>query len=350
MTTEITIALDAMGGANAPDMVLEGANLARQRHPEVRFLMFGDTDRVTPLLQRFKALQGISEVHHADDVVPDDMKPSVALRTARGSSMRVAINAVQEGRAAGVVSSGNTGALMAMAKYVLKTLPGIERPSLASFFPTMKGQSVMLDLGANVDCDADNLVQFAVMGEAFARTCFGLEHPTVGLLNVGAEDMKGHKEIRGALEILRNIDLPMKFHGFIEGDDIAKGIVDVVVTDGFTGNIALKTAEGTARFFRHLLRQSFRDSNIARLGYLLARPALQQIRVRTDPRRPGGAMLLGLNGITIKCHGGSDAFGFANAISVAVDMVNNATNETIKTEFERLDLEDLPKQQQVAAV
>jgi glycerol-3-phosphate acyltransferase PlsX len=250
--------------------------------------------------------------------------------------MRLACDAVRQGLAAGVVSAGNTGALMAIAKFVLKTLPGIDRPAIASFFPTMRGESVMLDLGANVQCDTENLVQFAVMGNVFARTVLGNLHPTIGLLNVGSEDLKGHETIREASNILRNTSLPGDFHGFVEGDDIAKGTVDVIVTDGFTGNIALKTIEGTAKLYSEFLRQTFRSSLLAKLGYLLARPALRGLRVRTDPRRYNGAIFLGLNGIAVKSHGGADALGFANAIGVAVDMIVHGAIEKMKEDFARL--------------
>ena len=222
--------------------------------------------------------------------------------------MRLAIDAVRDGEAAGVVSAGNTGALMAMAKFVLKTLPGIDRPAIASFFPTLRGESVMLDLGANVECDADNLVQFAVMGEVFARTVLGLTQPTIGLLNVGSEEHEGPRGgARAAARSCATTNLPMQFHGFVEGDDIAAGTVDVVVTDGFTGNVALKTAEGTAELYSEFLRGAFKSSLLAQLGYLLARPALDRVRERIDPRRYNGAILLGLNGIVVKSHGGTDA-------------------------------------------
>jgi glycerol-3-phosphate acyltransferase PlsX len=253
--------------------------------------------------------------------VRSDDKPSSALRTGRNSSMRLAINAVQDGRALGVVSAGNTGALMAMAKFVMKTLPGIDRPAIATYFPTLRGESVMLDLGANVHCDAGNLVDFAVLGNAFARTILNIPEPTYGLLNVGSEDIKGHEALHEASAILKNAALPGRFVGFIEGDDIGRGTVDVFVTDGFTGNIALKTAEGTAKLINELVRRTFRSSIVAGLGYLLARPALRKLRKRVDPRRYNGAVFLGLNGIAVKSHGGTDAYGFANAIGVAVDMV-----------------------------
>ena len=325
-----------MGGDQAPDMVIRGANIARQRFPQVHFLFFGDRARIAPLLAKLPLLDKVSTVHHADQEVRADDKPSTALRSGRSSSMRLAIDAVRDGQAAGVVSAGNTGALMAMAKFVLKTMPGIDRPAIASFFPTLRAESVMLDLGANLQCDANNLVEFAVMGNVFARTVLGVLEPTVGLLNVGSEDIKGHEALREAHAVLRDANMPGHFYGFVEGDDIAKGTVDVIVTDGFTGNIALKTIEGTVRLYGEFLKQTFSSSPLARLGYLLARPALRTLRARTDPRRYNGAIFLGLNGIAVKSHGGTDAFGFANAIGVAIDMVLHGAIEKIREDFAHL--------------
>lgn len=336
MSQRIKIALDAMGGDQAPRIVLRGAERALQRFPGVQFLLFGAEDKVEPLLAKLPKLKAAATLRHTDEMVTNETKPSVALRTGRRSSMRLALDAVAAGEADGMVSAGNTGALMAMAKFVLKTLPGIDRPAIASIFPTLRGESVMLDLGANVECDAENLVQFAVMGDAFARCVLGLPHPTVGLLNVGSEEMKGHEALREAAARLRAPNSPVAFHGFIEGNDIAGGVVDVIVTDGFTGNVALKTAEGTSKLFGEYLRQAFRHSLLARLGYLLASPALKKMRARIDPRRYNGAMFLGLNGIAVKSHGGADALGFANAIGVAVDMHVNGFLHQIRDELARL--------------
>jgi len=310
-----------MGGDSAPQMVVRGANIARLRFPQVDFLMFGREEEVETLLDRMKHLRDVTTVVHTEEVVQSDDKPSAALRTGRNSSMRLAINAVHDGRAQGVVSAGNTGALMAMAKFVFKTLPGIDRPAIATYFPTLRGESVMLDLGANVHCNTRNLVDFAVLGNAFARSILNIPEPSYGLLNVGAEEIKGHEALHEASAILKDAQLPGRFVGFIEGDDIGRGTVDVVVTDGFTGNVALKTAEGTAKLINEFVRRTFRSSWLAGLGYLLARPALRKLRKRVDPRRYNGAVFLGLNGIAVKSHGGTDAFGFANAIGVAVDMV-----------------------------
>jgi glycerol-3-phosphate acyltransferase PlsX len=325
-----------MGGDQAPRMVLRGADKALARYPDATFLLFGAEDKVRPILAKMPRLARCSTIHHTDEVVTNEAKPSAALRTGRRSSMRLAIDAVAEGRADCVVSAGNTGALMAIAKFVLKMLPGIDRPAIASFFPTRRGESVMLDLGANVECDEDNLVQFALMGDAFARTVLGLVQPTIGLLNVGSEELKGNGAVRAAAAKLRAEASPVKFFGFIEGNDIAAGTVDVVVTDGFTGNIALKTAEGTARLFSEFMRAAFRHSLLARFGYLLAADALRKMRERMDPRRYNGAMLLGLHGIAVKSHGGADALGFANAIGVAVDMKVNGFLDQIRAEIARL--------------
>ena len=333
MSEPLAIALDAMGGDNAPEIVLQGADIARLRFPGVRFIVYGDQGLIMPLLERMEKLRDIVTVHHTDEVVTNEAKPSIALRQGRKSSMQLAINAVRAGDAEGVVSAGNTGALMAMAKVSLKTLPGIDRPAIAAVFPTQRSECVMLDLGANVECDSDNLFQFGVMGSVFARTVLGLLKPSVGLLNVGTEEMKGNDAVRQAAAYLRQSKLPIQYHGFIEGDGIAKGAVDVIVTDGFTGNVALKTFEGTIGLYSDFLRKAFMSSIVSRLGYLLARHSLNKLRARVDPRRYNGAMFLGLNGIVIKSHGGTDAFGFANAIGVAVDMSTNGFNEKIIKEL-----------------
>jgi glycerol-3-phosphate acyltransferase PlsX len=334
----ITIALDAMGGDRAPAIVLDGADIALKRHPELCFLLFGDEDAVGPLLAKLPNLGKVTALHHTSEAVLDEAKPSLALRAGRQSSMRLAINAVAEGQADGVVSAGNTGALMAMAKFVLKTLPGIDRPAIASFFPTRHGESVMLDLGANVECDAENLVQFALMGDVFARTVLGLVEPTVGLLNVGSEDRKGNDAVRTASLRLREARSPIRFYGFVEGDDIAAGTVDVVVTDGFTGNVAVKTAEGTAKLFSEFLEGAFHHSLLARVGYLFAHGALRKLWMRIDPRLYNGAIFLGLGGIAVKSHGSTDALGFANAIGVAVDMKANGFLDKMRVELARLNM------------
>jgi len=333
----ITIALDAMGGDRAPDVVLKGADIALERYPGAQFLLFGAESQIAPLLAQLPRVAKVASLHHTSEMVAADDKPSQALRAGRNSSMRLAIDAVAEGRADGVVSAGNTGALMAIAKFVLKTMPGIDRPAIAAFLPTRRSESVMLDLGANIECDAENLVQFALLGDAFARSVLGVTEPTVGLLNVGSEDLKGNDAVRGAAARLRGGLTPIRFHGFVEGDDIGAGTVDVIVTDGFTGNVALKTAEGSLQLYAEALRSSFRHSPMARIGYVFARGALKKFAARFEPRRYNGAMLLGLRGIVVKSHGATDAFGFANAIGVAIDMKVNGFLDKIRTDLARLD-------------
>jgi glycerol-3-phosphate acyltransferase PlsX len=324
MTGKMTIALDAMGGDAGPEMVLPGAHLASIRHPDLRFLLFGDGARLTALLEKYPRLQGRSDVRHCDIAVAMEDKPSQALRRGRGkSSMWLAIEAVRVGEAQCMVSAGNTGALMAMARFVLKTIPGIERPAIAAIWPTLRGESVVLDVGATIGADARQLVEFALMGEAMARSLLGLERPTVGLLNIGVEEVKGLEEVKVAGQLLRNLGLPLEYYGFIEGDDIGKGTVDVVVTEGFTGNIALKSAEGTAKQLATYLKLVLNRTLLSRLGALLASGAFATLRERMDPRKHNGGVFLGLNGIVVKSHGGTDALGFATAVDVAIEMVKN---------------------------
>jgi glycerol-3-phosphate acyltransferase PlsX len=334
-----TIAIDAMGGDHAPQVVIAGADMARSRHDDLEFLLFGDAQQIEPLLASRPALRAQARVEHTPDKVEADAKPSQVLRHGRGSSMGLAIQAVKDGKASAAVSAGNTGALMALAKFVLKTLPGIERPAIGSLMPTRRRETVFLDLGANAECDAENLVQFAVMGEVFAREVLGIAKPTVGLLNIGTEEVKGNETIRQAAAALRESNLPIEFRGFIEGTDLTSGKVDVVVTDGFTGNVALKVAEGSVGLYTHFLREAFKSSLIAKLGYVLAKPALELLRQRLDPRRYNGAMFLGLNGVVVKSHGGTDALGFANALGVAADLVRQGTNERITAELTKLQTE-----------
>lgn len=335
MATRTVIAIDAMGGDHAPGITVAGAALARVRYPKLFIQFYGDEARVAPLLAKHPELAGHSEIIHAPEVIGPDTKPSQALRQGRQSSMRLALNAVAAGEAACAISAGNTGALMALAKFTLKTLPGIDRPAIATLIPTQVGESVMLDLGANVECDAENLVQFGLMGAIFCRTVLGISQPTIGLLNIGAEEMKGHDELRTAASILKKNLTAGKFFGFVEGNDIALGTTDVVVTDGFSGNIALKTAEGTAKLVGFFLKQSFKASLSAKLGYWLVKGALDKFRQRTDPRKYNGAMLLGLQGVCVKSHGGTDHEGFANAIGVAYDLVEQRFNDRIREELAR---------------
>ena len=348
MSEIIPIALDAMGGDDAPHIVVAGANIARRRHPDARFVLYGDEADLTARVAKQRGLSDFVEIRHAPEGVAADAKPSQVVRSGQETSMWRAIAAVKEGQADGVVSAGNTGALLAMAMLVLRRLQGIDRPAIASFFPTLRGETVMLDLGANIRCNERNLVEFAIMGEVFARTILGIENPTVGLLNVGAEETKGNDALKDAAQLLRDLDLPGEFVGFVEGDDIPAGAVDVVVTDGFTGNVALKTAEGTAKLINAFVRETFRNSFWAKIGYIFAKRSFDKLRNRSDPRRYNGAMFLGLNGVCVKSHGGTDAVGFATAIGVAIDMVKYGGNASLKTTVERLELEALRPQASAA--
>jgi glycerol-3-phosphate acyltransferase PlsX len=325
MSHKIRIALDAMGGDHGPAVVVAGAELALARHPECEFAFFGDAALVTPLLSARPALKAVSRLVHTDVAVRMEDKPSQALRYGRWkSSMWLTIEAVKKREADFAVSAGNTGALMVMSKFELKMLPGIDRPAIAALWPTLRGESIVLDVGASIGADAEHLVDLAVMGAATARILFGIPRPTVGLLNIGVEEVKGLEPVREAGRILREEQLPdLDYVGFVEGDDIGKGKVDVVVTEGFAGNIALKAAEGTARQVGQYLREAMNSSLSARLGYLFARGAFRQVRARMDPRRANGGVFLGLNGIVIKSHGGTDAEGFAAAIEIGHGVVQD---------------------------
>ena len=318
---KVVLALDGMGGDHAPGIVVNGADIARERYPGTTFLLFGDPAKLKPLVDKRKGLAQVLEIVPAEDAVLAEDKPSFALRRRRKSSMWLACEAAGQGRADSVVSAGNTGALLAISMHAMRMLEGADRPALASFVPTMRGESVMLDLGANIECDADNLAEFAVMGSVFAQVLMGLDVPKVGLLNVGSEELKGHEEVRQAAARLRGEGSPVSFHGFIEGNDITSGVVDVIVTDGFTGNIALKSIEGMAKLYSGFVRDVFRTSTFAKIGYLFSSGAWNKLRQRADPRRYNGGVFLGLDGVCVKSHGGADDVGFAYAIGVAVDMV-----------------------------
>jgi glycerol-3-phosphate acyltransferase PlsX len=328
-----------MGGDKAPKVVLQGAEIARKRYPNIKFIIYGDTAKIRPHMDQNPSLAEVSTIVHTDIAVSSSEKPSNALRgPLKQSSMRLAIEAVKAGDADCAVSAGNTGALMGLSKIIYRMVPGIDRPAIASFFPTLRGESVMLDLGANIQCDADNLVQFAVMGNVFARVALGANYPTIGLLNVGSEELKGNDDIQEAHMRLKESSFPGKYVGFIEGDDIAGGTTDVVVTDGFTGNIALKTAEGTAHLSTEFLKRTFKSSIFAQIGYIFAARAMRKLKHRLDPRKYNGAMFLGLNGVTVKSHGGTDGLGFANAVSVAHDMVEANVKEKIKEDLANLEI------------
>ena len=327
------LALDVMGGDGAPEAIVMGARYALKQRPDLSFLLFGDEAQIAPLCVKAKFPEGSVRICHAPDVITMDTKPSAALRQGKNSSMRRAIDAVKAGEASAAVSAGNTGALMAMSKLVHKTLPGINRPAIIAFFPAIKRKIVMLDLGANLQCSARELMQFAYMGDAFAKAVLGLKRPTIGLLNVGSEEEKGHDELKAAAQMLREPHCKLQFDGYVEGHDIVEGKVDVVVTDGFTGNVALKTAEGTGKLIGHMIRETIAGSFFAKIGFLLAKPAMMTLKRKLDPRSYNGAMFIGLNGITVKSHGGSDAKGFANAIDVAARLVEQDINNRIMREL-----------------
>ncbi len=328
-----SLAVDVMGGDKAPEDIIEGVNIASQRYPFVNFLLFGDSQKIASLLNEKKALAEKATIVHCEEAVSPETKPSQALRGLPNSSMRQAILSVVDGKAQGVISAGNTGAYMALAKMLLKTIPGIDRPALASLAPTIRGDVLLLDLGANVECTSKNLEQFAIMGEIFARLILQLPKPKVGLINVGTEDIKGNAVVKEAAELIRVSSIQDKFHGFIEGNDIFQGKVNVVVMDGFTGNVVLKASEGVSQFALHYIRESFKSSLMARIGYCLASPMLKKTSQRLDHRRYNGGIWLGLNGIAIKSHGGTDALGFAHAVELAVDMVTARINESLCKEF-----------------
>ena len=320
------IAIDAMGGDSGPAAMLSGASRALKRDPALQFTFYGDEAQIRAEFARHANLEPAVSIVHSPEAIAATEKPSQAIRRARTTSMGMAINAVKEGQADAAVSGGNTGALMAMSKLALRTMPGIDRPALAALLPTLGDKDcVMLDLGANTECDAQNLVQFAVMGSAYARTVLSISKPRVKLLNIGTEELKGTDELKEAAALLREATdyLPFRFDGFTEGDQLSRGHVDVVVTDGFSGNIALKTAEGTARFVTDLLRRAFKSSLRSKAGFALSAPALNLLKVHLDPNNHNGAVFLGLNGLVVKSHGGANPKGVANAISVACGMVRN---------------------------
>jgi glycerol-3-phosphate acyltransferase PlsX len=344
MPKPVRISLDAMGGDHGASVVVPGAALALERHPEIRFLMFGQESVIAPLLDQHPRLKAVTEVRHTEVTVAMDDKPSQALRSGRGkSSMWKAIQAVRDGEADAAVSAGNTGALMAMAKICLKTMAHIERPAIACMWPTVRGESIVLDVGATIGADAGHLVDMAIMGAAMARIVLDLDRPTVGLLNVGTEEIKGIETVREAGRILRERDLPfLDYRGFVEGDDLGKGTVDVVVTEGFTGNIALKTAEGTAKQLAQYLRSAMSRTLMAKIGYLLAKQAFEALRDKMDPRKVNGGVFLGLEGVVIKSHGGTDALGFASAIDIASDMAQFELMKTIRDMLEHQPLDEEP--------
>lgn len=339
MTDKPHIAIDAMGGDDGLRVMMAGVAEARRRHDGLRFSLFGDETRIKAALDNHPNLRAASEVVHCDGVVGANEKPAAAIRKSKTTSMGMAIQAVKAGAAGAAVSAGNTGALMAMAKLALRTMPGIDRPALAALLPTLGANDVvMLDLGANTECDARNLVQFAVMGAAYARAAMDLESPRVRLLNIGTEELKGTDEVREAAAILRaSQNLAMRFDGFTEGDKLATGDVDVIVSDGFSGNIALKTAEGTARFVADLLKRAFTSSIRSKIGFLISRPAMHLLKHHLDPNVHNGAVFLGLNGVVVKSHGGANATGVANAVHVAARLLEEDITQRIINDMARVE-------------
>ncbi|MGE0595550.1 MAG: phosphate acyltransferase PlsX [Hyphomonadaceae bacterium] len=337
MAEGLVLSIDGMGGDKAPEIVVEGLDHAIRARPDLRFLVHGDADRLAALMDQHPRAKAASRIVPAEKAIGMEIKPSQALRQGRGSSLWNAVASVEQGEAHAVVSAGNTGAFMAIAMFRLRTMEGVHRPALAARWPSASGgYTVILDVGANVEADGEQLVEFAIMGEAFQRAVSGKANPSVALLNVGAEDQKGHEEIRAAAKLIRETGVDMNFQGFVEGDDIAKGTVDVVVTDGFTGNIALKTGEGTARLVGQLLREALRSGPLAQLGALIAYPALRKLRTRMDPGTFNGALFLGLNGLVVKSHGGANGRGYAAAIEVAALMATSHYREEIARNLERL--------------
>jgi glycerol-3-phosphate acyltransferase PlsX len=334
VTNKITIALDCMGSDRGPQIIIEAADMVAAKNPNVSFLLYGDSDKINAIIQNCLNLKARYFLFHTSESISADEKPSNAIRKGTNSSMRLAIDSVKNRDSDAVVSAGNTGALMAISKIVLRCLPAIDRPAIVTSVPNQKKScTVFLDMGANVECDSDVLYQFAIMGHAFAKVVLNIANPSIGLLNVGSEDLKGRDSVRSAALLLKESELADCFYGYVEGDDILKGTVDVVVTDGFSGNITLKAIEGTAKLFSGLIKEGFLTSFVSKLGYLLAGPSITRVTKIVDPRMHNGAMLAGLNGVVVKSHGGTDKIGFANAINVAISLVENKINDKIIEEI-----------------
>jgi glycerol-3-phosphate acyltransferase PlsX len=332
MSQEISITVDAMGGDTGLDVVVPAAITAISQYPDVQIILVGDETKLAAAVSSAGASNNPRlKIHHASQKVEMDEPASAAMRNKKDSSMRVALNLVQDGTAQACVSAGNTGALMATSRFVLKMLPGIDRPAICTSLPSLTGHTWMLDLGANVDCNAEHLFQFSLMGSVLAGAVDGNRHPRVGLLNIGEEEIKGNEQVKEAAQLL-SAEMP-DYAGYAEGDDIYKGNFDVIVCDGFVGNVSLKTSEGVARMIAEFIKQEFRRNVFTKLAALLAMPVLRAFRARIDPRAYNGASLLGLRGIVIKSHGGADAFAFANAIKVAILQVRENVPERITTQL-----------------
>lgn len=343
LSGNLVISIDAMGGDNSPRVVIEGLALAAKKNPDVRFLLFGDENKILQYLNLFPALKKVCEIRPSTEIVRNDDKPSQVIRN-KNTSMYMAIDAVRKGEAKAVVSAGNTGALMAISKLVLRTIQHIHRPAIVSIMPHRSGRYVMLDLGANTECDAINLAEFAIMGDILARHALNIERPKVALLNIGAEEMKGKEEIRQAAQMIKNSHMNVDFIGYIEPHEIPEGKADVIVSDGFTGNIALKSIEGTAKLVVRLLKDAVKKSFFAKLGIPFMFGAMLRVRKTMDPRLYNGAMFVGLNGLSVKSHGGTDALGFSVAVSNAARLVRQDFVATIRAEVEKVDLDELSQE------
>lgn len=334
----LILSIDAMGGDAAPTVVLDGLKLFAQRRSNVLFEVHGRAEDVTAGIESRGLMDRCTIMHH-DDVVSMSEKPSTALRRAKKTSMWGAVQSVKAGRAGAAVSAGNTGALMAFAMMSLRKMEGVHRPAMTAIWPTLEGRAVVLDVGANLDADSDQLVTFAIMGEAYARAVTGKAKPTIGLLNIGSEEDKGRDTLKLAAERLREPELGLDFRGYIEGNDIAMGAVDVVVTDGFTGNVALKTAEGTARLVASYVREALTSGVISKMGAALASSGLKRLREKMDPSNVNGGVLLGLNGVVVKSHGGTDAEGYATAVALAADLAASRYMEEVAAGLRRDSVE-----------
>ncbi len=343
MLDGMVISIDAMGGDNAPDIVIHGIeyflkHAGKGRH--ARFIIHGDEEQLTALLAKTPKTRERSEIHHTNSIIAMDAKPATAMRRGKGTSMWNAIDSVKQGQAKVAVSAGNTGALMAVSKLLLRMKNGVQRPAIAARWPHQEGFGVVLDVGANLECDANQLREFAVLGEAYYRALYKNKNPSVGLLNVGTESMKGNATIQAAHDSLSGSELGLNYIGFVEGNDISMGDVDVIVTDGFTGNIALKTAEGTAQLLGKFIKGALNDNFFSKIASIVNLPALRRMKKRMDPRLGNGGLFLGLNGIVIKSHGGTDAIGYASALNVAIELADSDFLDEIERTLDALHDED----------
>ena len=339
----LVISIDAMGGDNSPRVVIEGLAIAAKKNPDVRFLLFGDRPKIMASLNNYPQLMKVCDIRHSDEMVRNEDKPSQVIRN-KNTSMYMAIDAVRKGEAQAIVSAGNTGALMAISKLVLKTIQKIHRPAIVSIMPHKNGKYVMLDLGANTECSAVNLAEFAMMGNILAKNALGIARPRVALLNIGAEEMKGKEEIHRAAQMIRNSHMDIDFTGYIEPHEIPNDKADVIVADGFTGNIALKSIEGTARLVIRLIKKAVKESFLAKLGIPFMLGVILKVKKNMDPRLYNGAMFVGLNGLSVKSHGGTDALGFSVAVSNAANLVRQNFVATIRSEIEKVDLDELSQE------